>query len=121
TTSTNSTTEFRDPALEKLGARRLTSAGFKASWSPNGTRIAYSRPKNRGIEIVEIATGAATSLTALGKDPAWSPDGASIAYVEAPDSEYQDGAMALETVWVVPASGGEPRFIAEGGFPIWSK
>jgi serine/threonine protein kinase/Flp pilus assembly protein TadD len=117
-------------------ARRLVPGVYgQSSWSPDGKQLAYGRsdlyawqPKtltagapvlsgSGGIEIVDLESNTTRLLLSFGKDPAWSPDGKHIAFVHGPTGveEYQ------EEVWIIPAKGGEPRRLAEGGWPIWAK
>jgi len=115
-------------------AKRLVALGFRATWSPDGTKLAYGRsghfvlrlkssaaksPPPRvpsGIEILELEMATARLLVTSGKDPVWSPDGRYIAYVREPSLNY----YTEEEVWLVPAIGGEPRRVARGGFPSWA-
>ncbi|MFI8966018.1 protein kinase [Streptomyces sp. NPDC053493] len=66
-------------------ARRITSvAGGRASWSPDGTRLAVLRKKDGVQQLfeVKVADGSARQLTHGSdqvEDPAWSPDGTRIA------------------------------------------
>ncbi|MGA8577850.1 MAG: LpqB family beta-propeller domain-containing protein [Bryobacteraceae bacterium] len=86
------------------------------AFSPDGKRLAFSlrqtgRKAPYSIVVRTLATGAAAQLTdgpASDLGPAWSPDGASIAFlrVDADRARYM----------VLPASGGEPRQIAD--FPL---
>jgi Tol biopolymer transport system component len=107
--------------------RQLTSgAGVEAfpSWSPDGSRIAYSSSTtgqiafgNADIWVVQASGGSAANLTAdhEGFDifPAWSPDGSQIAF-----SSDREGAGC----YVMPALGGPARRIAAAEFPFaqWS-
>ena len=123
-------------ALRPKGERAVQS-GFRATWSPDGGRIAYTRGNHEppglysdftvrpeqsfrglgGIEVKELATRSTRLLTASGKDPAWSRDGRWIAFVREPAiNSYEE-----EEVWLMPAAGGEERRIAKGGFPSWSR
>ena len=65
-----------------------TSPAFDAdpSWSPDGTRIAFSRGSSsaRDLYIVNANGSGATLLATNGEDPTWSPDGTEIAFVAAP-------------------------------------
>jgi dipeptidyl aminopeptidase/acylaminoacyl peptidase len=108
------------------------------AWSPDGTMIAVLRkdpetpeekkrkedkddaivvdadPKLNRIWVIDVASGQARQLTfgtrqvwAFG----WAPDGARLAMVttEAPDLDALSGASDL---WIVPVSGGLPRYVA---------
>ncbi|MHC4400048.1 MAG: DUF1559 family PulG-like putative transporter [Planctomycetota bacterium] len=105
--------------IKKLGGKLLVK-GYKASWSPDGGKIVFGgwSPGTRletgeGLGVYDLQSGKTTKLVASGKDPAWSPgDGKWIAYVAG-------GYGAAEEVWVVEASGGEPRKLADGGYPSW--
>ncbi len=85
--------------------------------SPDGQTIAYASSRSGTFEIYlkPLTAGAREiQLTADGQEnlqPAWSPDGTRIAY----HSRTRAG------IWMVPASGGAPRQVAEfGSSPAWS-
>ncbi|MHC4086692.1 MAG: hypothetical protein ACYSU5_16015, partial [Planctomycetota bacterium] len=63
-------------------ARRVVPEGFHATWSPDGTELAYSCGilGFTGIEVVNLESGKTRLLTVPGFDPAWSPDGNYIAF-----------------------------------------
>jgi hypothetical protein len=106
--------------MEKLGGK-LLAKGYKATWSPDGKRVVFGRHSEGirletggGVAIVDVETGKITQLVPSGKDPAWGPaDGKFIAYVSG-------GYATNEEVWVVEASGENPRKLAQGGFPCWA-
>lgn len=52
------------------------------AWSPDGTRIAFSRNSGdtTGIFIMDVDGGNVVQPTTSGDDPTWSPDGAWIAF-----------------------------------------
>jgi TolB protein len=88
-----------DPAtgtvvMDRDGSDRrvIVPGGGRATWSPDGTRLAISLPAG-GIGIVDLGTGTVTRLTdrSWGGWPAWSPDGSSIAFI-------RDGSLALVDV-----------------------
>ena len=91
---------------------------FGAEWSPDGAWIAfnYARPSFGGL--VKLRIGAGESEVRLRKGPcgqvapAWSPDGVWIACGRQP--------MGLD---LVPANGGEPRFLGTQYEPVaaWSR
>jgi dipeptidyl aminopeptidase/acylaminoacyl peptidase len=87
-------------------------------WSPDGKRIAYT-DFERGLYVVDAKTGQAVNLTEgwgaplSGFDtPVYSPDGNEIAFVATDNSAYPEGE-AVRRVYVVRASGGEPRAVAQ--------
>ena len=61
------------------------AADARATWSPDGTRLAYvsEQAGPPDIWVLDLTTGEPTQLTQTDTtetDPAWSPDGRSIAY-----------------------------------------
>jgi hypothetical protein len=101
-------------------AVRLVSEASQACWSPDGTKIAYTRNPGGGdsaggISVLTLdGTGRTQRITADGKDSWWSPDGKWIAYLR--EGERGFG----ESVWLVSADGkGEPVFLDEGGSVYW--
>lgn len=79
--------------------------------SPDGTRIAFVRASDGGVGRVWVAPladlAAARCVSASAgfwshRRPAWSPDGTLLT--------FQD----WDTVWLVPAAGGEPRKLTTG-------
>lgn len=111
------------------GARKsflIGQAGMPA-WSPDGKRVAFSslrrgkfhlksaltlsRPFNiwtaddKGGNLRQI-----TDVDGACLKPAWSPDGQQIAFTRQPGAH----------VMTVPATGGEPRILADGISPAWS-
>jgi Tol biopolymer transport system component len=108
----------------------LTSfAGFKdfGSLSPDGRRIAFSWNGGRGgsggklernIYTKKIGPDDPVRLTFGPEDdtlPAWSPDGRYIAFCRALSPQPKPGRYAI---YVVPASGGQERKVAEGGMGV---
>jgi Tol biopolymer transport system component/tRNA A-37 threonylcarbamoyl transferase component Bud32 len=94
-----------------------TSPGLEQdpSWSPEGTRLAYTSDEsgNMDIWVMQIAAGQRINLTRdfTGYDgkPAWSPDGEWIAFV----SERDGGG-----IFIMPALGGIPKRIISLSFAI---
>ena len=89
-------------------------------WSPDGSRIAFIRTRERGadpdgmsdLEVVEASAGApARRVTRLfspnAQHLAFSPDGALIAYLDGLEPKYN--AYIQDRLVVVPAAGGAPR------------
>ena len=102
-------------ARDGSGSRSLVGAdahgGLGFSWSPDGTRIAYTGHDD--ISVVDVATGARRVLVAMegAWRPAWSPDGSRIAFLT------DDG------LYVIDATGGEARRLGadvESETPVWS-
>jgi serine/threonine protein kinase/Tol biopolymer transport system component len=115
-------------------AHRVVTDGFSAHWSPDGQRLAFSLGVRgySGVAIYDPATKGTELVIVPGKDPRWSPDGKYIAFVrdcqtlrleELTTSERRDQVRWLENeeVWVMNADGAEPRRVARGGWPSWSK
>lgn len=83
------------------------------AWSPNGRSIAFRKDgAESGLFIIPAAGGSAYQLTDFGRAPAWSPDSRQIAFA------------AYGNVFVVPATGGEPKLLVEGTSsnprPVWT-
>ena len=122
--------------MAKMGTILVRQAYGSFSWSPDEKQLAYARSAEfwgtwhqeespygpnvgstpRGIEILDMETGQSQVLVTRGLDPAWSPDGKYIAFVRHP-SFFQ---RHLSEIWLIHARGGEPRRIAQGGYPCWS-
>ncbi|WP_017592842.1 TolB family protein [Nocardiopsis potens] len=79
------------------------------TWAPDGERIAYSDdaprrpPEESGIHV-RTGDGEPVQLTAGGRDPDWN-GGSQIAYAGTDGDE--------DTLYLVPADGGDPQFLAE--------
>ncbi|MCP4451593.1 MAG: hypothetical protein GY809_09045 [Planctomycetes bacterium] len=115
--SVSRTVSKRSPST-KAGSfprpQKIVDLGYKASFSPDGKRLVFCRPQNKGLRVLELRNGKRTNLTSSGLDPAWSPDGRFIAYVE------RELDMRSEEVWLVAPDGKSPRKLADGGYPSWS-
>jgi Tol biopolymer transport system component len=90
----------------------------KASWSPDGTRVAYTAPSatpNEADVLVARIDGSETHSVATGLYPAWAPTGERIAYVA--------GEYGKNELHVVDADGtGDMRLTSSGAYfaPSWS-
>lgn len=101
-------------ALTTGGTANVNSA---PDWSSDGKRIAYTN--SQGVYVVDARTGASVSLTqgstaALSdfRNPVFSPDGSQIAFAASDNSALPEGE-AVPRIYVVSASGGQPRSIAD--------
>jgi len=114
--------------------RRVTTDGFSTRWSPDGKKLAFSMGVHgySGVAIFDPSTKETDLLIVPGKDPRWSPDGQYIAFVRdcrflrvsefiAAERRNQHRLFADEEVWVMKSDGTEPRRLARGGWPSWSR
>jgi dipeptidyl aminopeptidase/acylaminoacyl peptidase len=120
--------ELPDSFAENLPEpKRLTEGNAftvdSFSWSPDGTRIAFSAQRDpdlisgysSDIYVLNVADkGVKKIVDTPGPDsnPKWSPDGTRVAYQTSGGSKYffyTNGKIA-----VVPASGGTPEIVSEG-------
>lgn len=96
------------------------------SWSPDGSKVAYDglpagAQGGNSYEIFTVpsAGGAPTQLTDNDTPdmfPSWSPDGTKIAY----DADLNVDGHEVLRVFAMPATGGTPMKIVEGGgAPDW--
>ena len=112
--------------------QRLTTDGFSARWSPDGSKLAFSLVVQgySGVAVFDLATKETELLVVPGKDPIWSPDGQYIAFVrdcqllrleELATAERRDQhrLIADEEVWIMKSDGTEPRRLARGSWPSW--
>jgi Tol biopolymer transport system component len=95
---------------------RIIENGWKASWGPDGWRIAFGRPMGTGLVLFDLRTRTETPLSERGKDPEWSGDGRYIAYVEEPSFDQ----YKAEEVWLLELATKKRRPIGQGGYPSWA-
>lgn len=108
------------------GAReiQITSDGgqnFQPAFSADGSLIAFHSKKRGGIWVIPATGGVAKQITEFGTHPAWSPDSSQIVFQTDPLSDFgfnAVNAMPPSTIWIVAASGGEPKQITKPGKPL---
>ena len=113
-------------------ARRLTTDGFSARWSPDGKKLAFSLGVQgySGVAIFDPAKKETELLIVPGKDPRWSPDGQHIAFIQdrqnlrleelvTPERGKQRPPLTDEEIWVMNADGTAPRRLTKGSWPSW--
>lgn len=98
-----------DLGLKRLSAKFVVN-GLKASWAPDGKRLAYTEQAT--VKVLDLESGKIRQIVTPAKDPAFSPSGKWIAYVR--------GDQAEETVWLIGSDKNGNRQLASGGFPTWS-
>jgi eukaryotic-like serine/threonine-protein kinase len=93
------------------------------AFSPDGERIAFRSSRDGGGIFVMGRTGEAVKrVTRIGFNPSWSPDGARIAFATIRMDINPQNSEGESELWVVSATGGEPRRLFEGDAiqPSWS-
>jgi dipeptidyl aminopeptidase/acylaminoacyl peptidase len=115
------------PARIGGSARRIVTGDLSAAgaiWSPDGAQVAFAsdpgadadlHARTRIFTILADGGGAPREVGALGgacRTPSWSPDGRWIAFRGI--REAGEPFAAPESIFVVPADGGEPRDLAPG-------
>ncbi|HET7510939.1 MAG TPA: hypothetical protein VFJ65_11910 [Solirubrobacterales bacterium] len=91
------------------------------AWSPDGSRIAYTRGTNAGDDSVWVVNADGTTTfpleiggTGAKRHPTWSPDSSKIAYAVVKN--------APEQIYIAPSTGGigQPLVNGVGHEPNWS-
>jgi Tol biopolymer transport system component len=90
---------------------------IEASWSPDGTTVAFASNRSGGSDVylIDVENGRVTRLTddpVHDADPAWSPDGSRIAF-----TSHRDGAPHI---CVMTPDGSDAVCRTEGIQPSWS-
>lgn len=122
--ATEGPTQFKwfDRKGNSLGTLGVPGEYIQPRISPDGTRLAYSRPDesgNRDVWYMEISRGVATRLiTNPANDwwPSWSPDGSRILF-----SSDRGGNLTLIKESLDPASNETPLMGTPGGPRDWSR
>ena len=102
-----------------LGPPRLLAKDAQAgTWSPDGTKIAFTNAKPfnfiNGIRILTLASNTIEELTRTGKDPAWSPgDGRFIALTDKKAGDKEEG------IWITDLRSKQIKRVATGEFAYW--
>jgi dipeptidyl aminopeptidase/acylaminoacyl peptidase len=128
--------------LETKKATALTSGILYEEsspvWSPDGTTIAFvskrgagdlDRNENTDVWVIDAKAGAEPRRVTTSPNPdqgplAWSPDGRFISYLAGEELKYS--AYRQPKLAVIPAVGGEPRYLADSldrpvRQPIWEE
>jgi len=119
--------------VDGSGAAKLT-LGSSPSWSPDGTRLAYSDAHcvynyyaasfgcGGGVNIIDPETGRLTGVTGgnVGFSPAWSPTGDAIAVVRCCDQFGAGGRLSLLGLGASPSVELAIPGVLTISHPVWS-
>jgi TolB protein len=117
-------TTYAGPSSPKTGTtvmdadgshrRVVVPGGGRASWSPEGTRLAVEL--QGGLVVVDLATLERSTLTHGPHDdyPAWSPDGRTVAFSRGGSLALVDVATGRVTIVVPGRANVEPDWSPDG-------
>ncbi|PZX19664.1 TolB protein [Palleronia aestuarii] len=96
------------------------SMTFAPRYAPDGETVVFSASINGNTDIYSLSPGGApeqlTNAPSIETAPSYSPDGSEIV--------FESDRSGTPQLYVMPASGGEPRRISYGqgryGTPVWS-
>jgi Tol biopolymer transport system component len=101
--------------------RHARIVNYRMSLSPDGKILAFSSVANKECHIHTISVDGGLPkqlVNAQAREPVFSPDGKMIAYADTKNLGRAGGGL-----WVIPASGGTPKLVADAGnasSPTWS-
>ena len=107
-----SQSDARTPAATKI-VDKVTDKGEKPAWSPDGTKIAFTKGSFCGgykICTINIDGSNQTNITVFGSNPVWSPDGTKIAFSHDFNTYQGPG------IYIVNADGTNLKKITEYGY-----
>jgi TolB protein len=123
-------------SVAQPGVRRFLAYGMFPAWSPDGSKIAFQRARQRGSRLfsvwtLELVNGEARHPTEVAHvdsmaciAPRWSPDGSMLAYCttagDAAPSTASPGTPASADVWLVDADTGVRMKLTDSAAPAFN-